>query len=196
MTVAARHKKSRMLGALLPPLFLLFGAKFSLNAQDGQPPPDPQKRITAPMRDRAVMFRIITRVLEKDDTEAWNSDTYKVMLPGRPVGLRIVGENVAVSVQFTLYQRRGSGVLLFAHVQIFTGTSDGGVQYRTMMQTLPIDFGEQIFFFPLGSEDADDEARIEIQLEMSRYDGTSVSGDSSETSLATPPESPTGAVAD
>jgi hypothetical protein len=121
------------------------------------------------MRDRAIMLHMVTRVLESDNTEAWNSDTYKVTIPGRPVGLKIVGENVAVSVQFTPYQRRNGKAVLVAQGQIFTETPDGAVQCRTMMQTLPLDFGEQVFFFPLGSGRPGDDAHIEIQIEMTRY---------------------------
>jgi hypothetical protein len=122
------------------------------------------------MRDRAVILHMVTRVLEKDNTEAWNSDTYKVTIPGRPVGLKIVGENVAVSVQFTTYRHRNGKGILVAQGQIFTETPDGRVQGRTMMQTLPFDFGERIFFFPLGSGKQEDEAHIEIQIEMMRYE--------------------------
>jgi hypothetical protein len=176
-----------IIGILLPPLFLFFGAGISLNAQDVQPPaPEQQNRVAQPLRDRAVVFRIVTRVLEKDNNEAWNSDTYKVTIPGRPVGLKIVGENVAVSVQFTLYQHRNMGSILVAQGQIFTEMPGGGVQCRTIMQTLPFDFGEQVFFFPLGSGDPDYEALIEIQLEMSRYNETTANEDEGSTKETLP----------
>jgi hypothetical protein len=167
---------------LLPPLFFFFGARATLNAQDKPPPPPgSQNRIAPPMRDNAVMFRIVTRVMEKDETEAWNSETYKVTIPGRPVGLKIVGENIAVSVKFTLYQHRNRENIIVAQGQIFIETPDGGVQGKTMMHILPFDFGEQIFFFPLGPGNSDDEAHIEIQLEMTRYNGTAVNGGAGET---------------
>jgi hypothetical protein len=170
---------------MLLPLLLFFGARIPLKAQDEPSPPDPQNRIAPPMRDSAVMFRIITRVLEKDKTEAWNSDTYKVTIPGRPVGLKIVGENIAVSVQFTLYQHPRSGNILVAQGQIFIETLEGGVEGKTIMQILPCDFGERFFFFPLGPGNSDEEAHIEIQLEMTRYDGMSVNGGADETSAET-----------
>jgi hypothetical protein len=133
---------------------------------------------------------MVTRVLEKDDTEAWNSDTYKVTLPGRPIGLKIVGENVAVFVQFTPYPRRNGRGVLVAQGQIFTETPDGGVQCRTMMRTVPLNYDEQIFFFPLGSGESNGEAHIEIQIEMSRYNSTQVS--ESPATDVPPPVSPYG----
>jgi hypothetical protein len=185
MTAAAPSGNFRILGILLPPLVFLFGTGVFLNAQEGASPPNPQNPLSQPLRDRAVVFRIVTRVIEKDDTEAWNSDTYKVTVPGRPVGLKIVGENIAVSVQFTLYQHRNRGSILVAQGQIFTETPDGGVSCRTLIQTLPFNFGEQIFFFPLGSGNPDDEAHIEILLEMNRYDEMAANGGTNETSPET-----------
>ncbi|MDR0410132.1 MAG: hypothetical protein LBH18_07050 [Spirochaetaceae bacterium] len=131
------------------------------------------------MRDRAIVLHMVTRVLEKGDSEAWNSDTYKVTVPGRPVGLKIVGENIAVSVQFTPYpshNRRGINKrgILVAQGEIFTEMPDGSVQCRTMLRTVPLEYGEQVFFFPLGPGESDDEAYIEIQIEMERYNSVPV----------------------
>jgi hypothetical protein len=141
------------------------------------------------MRDRAIVMRMITRVLEKGNIEAWNSDTNKITIPGRPVGLKIVGENVAVFVQFTPYPRRDGRGVLVAQGQIFTETPDGGVQCITMMQTVPLEYGEQVFFFPLGSGKSSDEAHIEIQIEMNRYDETPVNESVPENDSAPyPPE--------
>jgi hypothetical protein len=126
------------------------------------------------MPARPIELHMVTRVLEKGGVEAWNSDTYRVTAPGRPVGLKIVGENVAVYVQFTPYPRRNRQGVLVAQGQIFTETTEGGLQCRTMLQTVPLEYGEQVFFFPLGSGSSDDEAHIEIQIEMNHYEGLPV----------------------
>lgn len=186
----SHFRNRRILHILLPPVLLFFGAEIQLNAQDGPPPPrppDPRNFVTAPMRDHAIVLRMITRVLEKGDIEAWNSDTYKVTLPGHPIGLKIVGENVAVFVQFTPYPRRNGRGALVAQGQIFTETPDGGVQCRTVMQTVPLQYDEQLFFFPLGPGESDDEAHIEIQIEMNRYTSTQVNEHPPEEVSALPP---------
>jgi hypothetical protein len=156
---------------------LFFCLKISVNAHDmppPPPPPHPKAHVSVPMRDRAIVLHMVTRVLEKGDAEAWNSDTYKITIPGRPVGLKIVGENIAVSVQFTPYPRRNGQGVLVAQGQIFTEMPDGNVNYRTVLQTVPLEYGEQVFFFPLGSGESDDEAHIEIQIEMNRYNNIPV----------------------
>jgi hypothetical protein len=175
---SSHFRNSRFIHALLPPVLLFLCVEIPLSAQAGPPhpePPHPKNSIVVPMSDRAIVLRMVTRVLEKGNIEAWNSDTYKVTFPGRPVGLKIVGENVAVFVQFTPYPRSNKRGVLVAHGQIFTETADGKVQYRTVMQTVPLEYNEQLFFFPLGPGKSDDEAHIEIQIEMNRYNSTEVS---------------------
>jgi hypothetical protein len=44
-----------------------------------------------------------------------------------------------------------------------------GIRYLTTMETIPLEYGEQIYFFPLGSADNPDEVRIEIQVELHPY---------------------------
>jgi hypothetical protein len=177
MISSSHFRSSCLLNIFLPPVLLFFGAKIPLNAQEGfhPEPPHPGNSVNVPMRDRAIVLRMVTRVLEKGGVEAWNSDTYKVTIPGRPVGLKIVGENVAVFVHFTPYPRPNGRGVLVAQGQIFTEMPEGKIQCRTMMQTVPLEYDEQLFFFPLGPGKSDDEAHIEIQIEMNRYNSTQVS---------------------
>ncbi|MDR2103938.1 MAG: hypothetical protein LBP42_07545, partial [Treponema sp.] len=42
-------------------------------------------------------------------------------------------------------------------------------RYQTTIQTIYLEFGEQIYFFPLGSVDTENDAYIEIQLELNPY---------------------------
>ncbi len=43
------------------------------------------------------------------------------------------------------------------------------MRYQTTMQTIPLDFGERVYFFPLGPQTSDGNARIEIQLALHPY---------------------------
>jgi hypothetical protein len=120
-------------------------------------------------KDRAVVLHIIARVVEKDQHEIWNSSNSKVTIPGRPVGLKLVGANIVVAVQFTPYLREDGNNVLVAQGQIWMDIPDQGIRYQTTLQTISLAFGEQIYFFPLGSVNSDDEAYIEIQLALSPY---------------------------
>jgi hypothetical protein len=59
--------------------------------------------------------------------------------------------------------------MLVAQGQIWVNVPDEVIRYQTTMQTIPLEYGEQIYFFPLGRVDTQNEARIEIQLEIRPY---------------------------
>lgn len=131
------------------------------------------------LRERAVVLNIVARVVEPDEEEIWNASDSKVTIPGRPVGLKLVGANVVVAVQFTPYLRLNGPNFLVAQGQIWVEVPGQGIHYQTTLQTIPLEFGEQIFFFPLGSVNAQGEGRnpyIEIQLELTPYRGEGKSG--------------------
>ncbi|MDR2068614.1 MAG: hypothetical protein LBP71_01965 [Spirochaetaceae bacterium] len=121
------------------------------------------------LRERAVVLDIVARVVEENQQEVWNATNSKVTIPGRPVGLRLVGENIVVAVQFTPYFRNDGNNVLVAQGQIWINVPNEGIRYKTTMQTIPMKFGEQIYFFPLGSRNSHNEAHIEIRLALHPY---------------------------
>jgi hypothetical protein len=140
-----------------------FGNPGGLAAQE---PPD---GMMSGLRDRAVVLNILARIVEQDQEEIWNSNNSKVTIMGRPVNIKLIGENVVVNVQFTPYQQENGRSLLVAQGQIWINVPNEGVRYQTTLQSIPMEFGEQIYFFPLGKVNSDDEASIEIQLELHPY---------------------------
>ena len=124
------------------------------------------------LRERAVVMRIVSRIVEQNQQVVWNSENSRVTLPGRPVGLKLVGTNVVVAVQFTPILRPQGQHILVAQGQIWTDIPGEGMRYHATMQTIPLTFNEQIFFFPLGSMQSRDEALIEIQLVIEPYSET------------------------
>ncbi|MDR1903186.1 MAG: hypothetical protein LBQ88_13015 [Treponema sp.] len=120
-------------------------------------------------KERAVVLDIVARVVEQDQQEVWNSFNSKITIPGRPVGLRLVGANIVIAVQFTPYLRPNGNNILVVQGQIWVNIPNKGMHYQSIMQTIAMEFGEQIYFFPLGGSDSKGEARIEIQLELHPY---------------------------
>jgi len=97
-----------------------------------------------------VLLYISARIMEEDRVETWNESLRKVTMPGRPVELKLVGTNVVVVVQFTPYMRRcGARKTMVAQGQIWMNTPRG-ISYHASMQTIQMEFGETIYFFPLG----------------------------------------------
>ena len=120
-------------------------------------------------RGRAVVMEINARVVEQNQNVVWDESHTKATIPGRPVGIKLVGANVVVAVQFTPYIRRTEKILV-AQGQIWMEIPEQGIRYHTSMQTIPVEFGEPIFFFPLGPIKENDSASIEVMLTMHPYE--------------------------
>jgi hypothetical protein len=121
------------------------------------------------LKERAMVLDIVARVVEQDQEEVWNSVNSKVTFHGRPVGLKLVGANIVVAVQFTPYRQSNGSTVLVAQGQIWVDVPNQGISYQTTIQTIPMEYGEPIYFFPLGSADSPNMARIEIQVELRPY---------------------------
>jgi hypothetical protein len=121
------------------------------------------------LKERALVLDIVARVLEVNDTETWTSENSKITIPGRPVTIKLVGQNVVVLAQFTPYIRDDGRKFLVAQGQVWIDTVDNGIRYQTTMQTIPLEYGERIFFFPLGPKTKEGKSSIEIQLELKPY---------------------------
>jgi len=131
------------------------------------------------LRRRAVILDINTRVLENEvstdsqgaseHTVIWNEEHQKITMPGSPVGIQMVGSNIALSVQFTPFIRRHGNVLV-VQGQIWINDPENGMSYYTSIQTIPIEFNEPIYFFPLGqSGERNPSSSIEIILTINPY---------------------------
>ncbi len=83
--------------------------------------------------------------------QPWQSDSVKYAVPGTPVPFKLVGSNLAVILQITPFTNAdGKGVTLFAQGQVWIKPAEGGFSYHTTVDTLSVDYGEPVFFFPLG----------------------------------------------
>jgi hypothetical protein len=158
-----RKKRTVVIGSLL-----FLAAQTAVLAQDTS-----LKELLPGFKERAVVLDIVARIVERDQQEVWNSFNSKVTIPGRPVGLKLVGTNIVIAVQFTPYLKPNGNNVLVAQGQIWVNVPDKGIHYQTTMQTIPLEFGEQIYFFPLGGFDSQGESRIEIQLELHPYNAAS-----------------------
>jgi hypothetical protein len=156
----SRNKRT-FLGSLL-----LIAAGTALSAQETPALED----LLPGLKERAVIMEIVARIVEQNQEVVWNTENSRVTIPGRPVGLKLVGANIVVAVQFTPYFRQNGNNILVAQGQIWIDVPNQGISYHTSMQTIPLEFGEQIYFFPLGQRESQDgKARIEIQLVLHPY---------------------------
>ena len=121
------------------------------------------------LRERALIMRVVSRVVERNQQVVWDSENTNVTMPGRPVGVNLVGTDLVVVVQFTPFLGPDGNHTLVAQSQIWVNVPGEGMSFQTTMQTIPWGFGELVYFFPLGPTRSDDEAHIEIQLLLEPY---------------------------
>jgi hypothetical protein len=139
---------------------------------DGQPPRRQTPQNEPRLRERMMVLEIDARLMGQNETVIWSESHLKETLLGRPVGIKLVGNNLIVDVQVTPYFRPGTRYFLVAQAQIWMEIPNQGVRYYTTMQTIPVEFGDPVYFFPLGSrsEGDGDDSRIEIRLTLQRQE--------------------------
>jgi hypothetical protein len=74
-----------------------------------------------------------------------------------------------VLVQFTLYREKGGKKMLVAQGQILVDVPNQGMSYHTTIETIPLEYGEQVYFFPLGRANSPEEPHLEIQVGLYPY---------------------------
>jgi hypothetical protein len=132
-------------------------------------PDTPSTRPEMPpgFRRQALLLNIESRVIVSGQV-IWSELNSKVTIPGTPVGVQLVGSNVVVSAQFTPFIHPDGDVLV-AQGQIWIADHNGVVTYYTSIQTIPMEFDEQIIFFPLGSSE-NLSPSIEIVIIVNNYE--------------------------
>jgi len=146
-------------------VFFIF-AGIHINAQEHQA--SSTGTLPRPSR-RSLVLNINARVLNQEQEVIWNETNEKIAIPGSPVGIQMVGTNIVVVVQFTPFLRPRNGSVLVAQGQIWLSDPErNGVNYYTSIQTIPMEFGEPIYFFPLG-ESQKINPTIEIIITVNPY---------------------------
>jgi hypothetical protein len=159
-----RIRDTRIVHITLIGGFHLIAANTAVRAQETA-----LEEVLPAFRDQAVVLDIVARVVEADQEEVWNSVNSKVTIPGRPVGIKLVGANIVIMIQFTPYRQANGRNVLVAQGQIWVDVPNQGISYQTTMETIALEYGEPVYFFPLGSVRPPDRARIEIQVELRPY---------------------------
>jgi hypothetical protein len=157
-------------------VFILVAA--AICAQDR---PEGQGEMMPGLRRQAVILDIDAQVLaqqEQNQVVVWNETTHKVVMPGSPVGLRLVGSNVVVVMQFTPFIPRRGQNMLVAQGQVWLEVPNEGIRYYTSIQTIPLEFDQPIYYFPLGESNGDSSIKITLTVkpndETAHREGTTV----------------------
>jgi hypothetical protein len=156
--------------------FFIISASMNIYAQDSK---GELGEMVSGLRKRAVVMDIDARVLGEENAVVWSETHRKIAIPGSPVGIKLVGSNVVVEVQFTPFIRK-EGSVLVAQGQIWYTEPGKGISYYTSIQTIKLEFGEPIYFFPLGKSNQFNSC-IEIIITVNRNTAAKAEEASSKT---------------
>ena len=154
--------------ALAAILFLAISAAV-VQGQEDEKPRTSLPNILPRFRGRAVVMDIDARILESGEV-TWNETHQKIAIPGRPVEIKLIGENLVVVVRFTFIRNNDGGQkLLVAQGQIWMADPSQGIRYQASVQTIPLEFDETVCYFPLGSQPENSASSIEVMLTLRQY---------------------------
>jgi len=154
--------------------FCILTGTVTAQQQTGTTSGSADTRMEHGLRRRALEININTRTFDDGQIVIWEQTEKRITLPGNPVSIKLVGSNLVVAVQFTPFIRRQGNVLV-AQGQIWIDNQGSGVSHYTSIQTIPMDFNEPIYFYPLGTSNSS----IEIIVTVNPYTETDISDASS-----------------
>ncbi len=121
------------------------------------------------LMDEALRINIVARILPSDERWDFNVEESRLTIPGRPVVVQFVGDNIIINAILTPYLKEDGRIILVAQGQVWITEpqAEKSVRYSSSFESLPISLGEKIFFFPLGvPQDATQSDVFSIALEI------------------------------
>ncbi len=121
------------------------------------------------LMDEVLRINIVARILPSDERWDFNVEESRLTIPGRPVVVQFVGDNIIINAILTPYLKEDGRIILVAQGQVWITEpqAEKSVRYSSSFESLPISFGEKIFFFPLGvPQDATQSDVFSIALEI------------------------------
>jgi hypothetical protein len=97
---------------------------------------------------------------------AWEQEDTKFTIPGTAVSLKLVFDNGVVLISATPFESGAQRATLVAQGQIWM-RAVGGFSYRTTLETVSVEYGEPVLYFPFGV-DARGGSPLRIELTVLR----------------------------
>ncbi len=124
------------------------------------------------LEDKTFTVNISIRLISEEQVNIWNTESSKITISGRAVNVKLYGEDILINADITPYLKEDNTILLVAQGEFWISSrEEEGVNYYTTMQSLPVESGEKIIFFPLGLA-LDSESNIytiELEIQVMPY---------------------------
>jgi hypothetical protein len=147
---------------------LLFSALIILNALQSFYAQERGEEINQILADKLLFITTKTQITDVGSGEQWEAKAARSTIAGKEVILRLEGQNLIVFAQFTPYPLEDGGYLMVAQAQVWIGDAEG-VSYNSAFQTLPLNIGETVMFFPLGFNNSENIADIQIHIRLDNH---------------------------
>ncbi len=85
------------------------------------------------------------------EKSSWHEEGSGLTVPGTPVGIKLVASNVVIFVQVTPFDREKGYLTLVVQGQVWLHKSNGALAFRTTVNKVEVEYGETVFFYPLGA---------------------------------------------
>ncbi|MDC7235927.1 MAG: hypothetical protein PQJ58_22075 [Spirochaetales bacterium] len=158
-------------------LLLIVSVETGLFAQS-QDTSEPDQATMQQLLKEALSVFIQAKLVQSTENIMWQSEVEKLTIPGRAVSINMQNEQARLLVRFTPYRKVEGGLILVAQSEIWLhepgeGDQKENLRYFTSMRSIPLDYDEIIYFYPLGkieNLDNPDHIHIEMALRISPYD--------------------------
>ena len=160
--------------ALVVPLLLALAVS---HAQGEEAEADPKEALRD-LLSKALSVTISARVLPPDtqvETPAWNAESTRLTIPGRPIRVRLEGENVRIFLVCTPYLQESGELLLLAQGQVWLSEpAQKEARCYSTFYSIPVSYGEKVLYFPLGLAGGqarqNDHFNIELEIKIVPYE--------------------------
>jgi hypothetical protein len=124
--------------------------------------------IPSALVNETLTVAIKATVGKKAGPPSWESKDLKYTIPGSSISVKMIGTDVAIIITVTPYKTKEGGLLLLAQGQVWYKEGESGLRYRTTVDTMSVNFGERVLFYPFGVQ-ADGESPLRVELVMDKY---------------------------
>lgn len=124
------------------------------------------------LKNEILSMHIDARILDSSGELLWNVESTKVTLSGKSVNVKLEGENLVIFAQLIPYYQEEGNVYLQARGQVFISEKSAGeIEYYSAMESLPVEIGERVIFFPLGRaiDEKENIYNIELAIQIVPY---------------------------
>jgi hypothetical protein len=124
--------------------------------------------IPSALMSETLTVAIKATVGKRAGPPTWEAKETKYTIPGSSVSVKMIGTDVAILITVTPYKTKDGRLLLLAQGQVWYKEGESGLRYRTTVDTLSVQFGERVLFYPFGIQ-ADGESPLRVELVMDKY---------------------------